>query len=416
MALSFLTLDDVDCSGKRVLLRGDLNVPFENGTVGDTTRLKRLTGTIRELRGKKARIIILSHFGRPKKGPEPEFSLKPVAEVLGRILGCAVGFCPHTVGPEAQVAVNRMQPGEVLVLENTRFHEGEEKNDPAFVKQLAVLGDVFVNDAFSVAHRAHASTEGLARGLPCCAGRDMEKELSALAKALDHPERPLMAIVGGSKISTKIDVLKNLTTKVDVLALGGGMANTFLAAQGKKLGRSLVESDMLDTARGIMAHSAKNNCRILLPEDVVVAEKLAAQVPTQTVAVDAIPDNLMALDIGPKSVAAIIKALETMKTAVWNGPLGAFEIHGPLGAFEIPPFEKATLDVARAMAARTKAGKLLSVAGGGDTVAVLNLAKVTEQLSYVSNAGGAFLEWLEGRELPGVEALRRRPEKKAVRP
>jgi phosphoglycerate kinase len=403
MTSPYLTLDDVDCAGKRVLLRGDMNVPVENGVPSDTTRLQRLTKTINELTSKKARVIVLSHFGRPKSGvPDPAFSLKPVAEVLGKLLKQQVAFCEATIGPKAEAAVNAMNPGDVLVLENTRFHAGEEKNDPEFIKAIAVLGDVFVNDAFSVAHRAHATTEGLAHMLPSCAGRDMEAELNALEIALNKPEKPLMAIVGGSKISTKIKVLTNLIEKVDALVLGGGMANTFLAAEGKKMGKSLHEADMLDTARDIAKKCAARGCKLILPVDVVVAEKYGPSQATEVVAADAIPDNQMALDLGPKTAEIIAKALEGMKTVVWNGPLGAFEI---------APFEQATKTVAQAVAARTKAGQLRSVAGGGDTVAVLNMAGVTDSLSYVSIAGGAFLEWLEGIALPGVEALRRTPSK-----
>jgi phosphoglycerate kinase len=399
---AYLNLDDADVSGKRVLLRGDLNVPVENGVPSDTTRLQRLVKTIKKLTAKNARVIVLSHFGRPKSRGDFSMSLAPVAKVLGDLLGKPVAFASDCIGPVAEAAVNALKPGEVVVLENTRFHEGEEKNDPEFVKQLASLGDVFVNDAFSVAHRAHASTEGVAHILPAFAGEDMREELAALAAALEQPKKPLMAIVGGSKISTKIDVLKHLTSRVDVLVLGGGMANTFLAAQGKKMGKSLVEPEMLETAREIMKNSAASGCKILLPSDVVVAEHYGAGAVTQIVSADAIPENMMALDLGPKTVEAIIKALDGMKTVVWNGPLGAFEI---------PPFERATKAVAQAVAASTKAGKVLSVAGGGDTIAVLNMAGVTADLSYVSIAGGAFLEWLEGRALPGVEVLRRSPSK-----
>jgi phosphoglycerate kinase len=399
-ASPFVTLDELDVSGKRILVRGDLNIPAVNGVVGDTTRLERLSKTIRELVAKKAKVIVLSHFGRPKNGADPSLSLRPVAEALAKILSKPVSFAEDCIGPKAEAAVKAMQPGEVLVLENTRFHKGEEANDPAFIKQLAVLGDIYVNDAFSVSHRAHASTEGLAHVLPACAGRDMQEELQALARALDHPEKPLMAIVGGSKISTKLGVLKHLTTKVDMLVLGGAMANTFLAASGKSVGKSMHEADMLDTARAIMEASAKNGCKIFLPEEVVVAQKCEAGQPTQTVSSNAIPADAMALDTGPKAVEAVVKALDSVKTVVWNGPLGVFEVS---------PFEKGTKAVAQAVAQRTKAGKLLSVAGGGDTVAVLNVAGVTGDFSYVSIAGGAFLEWLEGCALPGVEALRRKP-------
>jgi phosphoglycerate kinase len=405
-ASPFVTLDEMDVSGKRVLLRGDLNVPVDKGAVTDATRVTRLAKTVRELVEKKAKVIVLSHFSRPKNGPDPSMSLKPVADKLSSILSMKVAFAEDCVGPKAESAVAAMQPGEVLVLENTRFHKGEEANDPAFVKQLAALGDMYVNDAFSVSHRAHASTEGLAHVLPAAAGRDMEEELQALARALDHPEKPLMAIVGGSKVSTKLGVLKFLTAKVDAIVLGGAMANTFLAASGKKVGKSMHEPDMLDTAREIMKASDTNGCRIILPDEVVVAEKCAPGEATQVVSTNAIPENSMVLDMSPKSVEVVLKALEGMKTVVWNGPLGVFEV---------PPFEKGTRAVAQAVAQRTKAGKLLSVAGGGDTVAVLNMAGATRDFSYVSIAGGAFLEWLEGCALPGVEALRRAPSKsKAV--
>lgn len=399
MSTDFLTLDDLDVTGKRVLLRGDLNVPIENDEVGDTTRLKRLVPTIKELQKKNARVLILSHFGRPKGSRDAELSLQQVVPVLQKILGGAVGFCPEAVGPIAEKAVAELKPASVLILENTRFYPGEEKNDPAFVRELAVLGDVFVNDAFSVSHRAHATTEGLAHVLPACAGRDMQEELEALARALERPARPVMAIVGGSKISTKIDVLRHLIERVDVLTLGGGMANTFLAAEGKELGASLYEPDMLDTAREIEAICKKGECRLLLPTDVIVAAALKPGVEAQTVSVEKIPGEKMALDIGQATVKAIVSALEDVKTVVWNGPLGVFEI---------PPFDKATLDVARAIAKDTQSGKLLSVAGGGDTVAAVNKAGVAAQLTYVSSAGGAFLEWMEGRKLPGVEALRRK--------
>ncbi len=399
MACPFLTLDDIDVSEKRVLLRGDLNTPVENGAVTDTTRLQRLAKTIHDLTARNAKVIVLSHFGRPKNGPDPSASLKVVAEALQRVVGRSVAFCPETIGPAAAAAVEALPPGGVLVLENTRFHKEEEKNDPEFARQLAGLGDVYVNDAFSASHRAHASTEGLARLLPACAGRDMEEELSTLSRALDNPEKPVMAIVGGSKISTKLDVLKNLTKKVDILVLGGGMANTFLAAKGSGVGKSLCEFDMLDTARVIMEAAEQNNCRILLPEDVVVAEKLDAHASAQTVSAQAIPETMMALDVGPATRRAIAAAMENAKTLVWNGPLGAFEF---------PPFDESTASLARVIAARTRMGKLLSVAGGGDTVAALNAAGVTAKFSYVSAAGGAFLEWMEGRALPGVEILRRK--------
>jgi phosphoglycerate kinase len=400
MSEDFLTLDDVDVKDKRVLLRGDLNVPVEHGEVGDTTRLKRLVPTIKELQKKNAKVLLLSHFGRPKPtsggGRDPELSLQQVTPVLQKLLGAPVSFCADAIGPAAQKAVAELKPGGVLVLENTRFYPGEEKNDPAFVRELADLGDVFVNDAFSVSHRAHASTEGLAHVLPSCAGRDMQEELEALGRALERPARPVMAIIGGSKISTKIDVLRHLIERVDVLVLGGGMANTFLAAEGKELGASLYEPDMLDTAREIETACRRGQCRLLLPSDVVVAAALKPGAEAQTVSVDKIPGEKMALDVGAETVKAIARALEDVKTVVWNGPLGVFEI---------PPFDKATLEIARVIAGLTQSGNLLSVAGGGDTVAAVNKANVAAKLTYVSSAGGAFLEWMEGKTLPGVAAL-----------
>jgi phosphoglycerate kinase len=399
MKLPFRTLDDVDCANKRVLIRGDLNVPVENGVPSDVTRIQRLARTVAELSDKKAKVIVLSHFGRPKSNADASLSLKPIADALGKLLSKPVAFANDCIGPQAEKAVAALQPGEVLVLENTRFHKGEEANEPGFVKELAKLGDIYVNDAFSVAHRAHATTEGLAHVLPAVAGRDMEAELEALATALEQPVKPVMALVGGSKISTKIDVLKNLTSKVDVIALGGGMANTFLAAEGINVGASLCENDMLDTARAIMANAKKNNCRMILPEDFVVVEKLEPNAKYETVPATAIPSNMRAVDVGPKTVKTIQAALEGVKTLMWNGPLGVFEV---------APFGNGTKAVAEKAAQLTKAGKLLSVAGGGDTVAILNMAKVVPDFTYVSIAGGAFLEWLEGRALPGVEALRKK--------
>ncbi len=407
MSEEFLTLDDVDVSNKIVLLRGDLNVPVQNGVVGDMTRLQRLLKTIQELKSKKAKIVVLSHFGRPKGKVDASMSLEQIVPVLSGLLNERVDFCNESIGEKAKAAIARLKSGGVLVLENTRFHKGEEENDAVLSKAFASLGDVFVNDAFSVTHRAHSSTEGIAHLLPSCCGRDMQNELEALAKALDKPVRPVVAIVGGSKVSTKLALLSNLTAKVNVLVLGGGMANTFIAAQGMAVGKSLYESDMLDTARKIMAESKNKGCTILLPSDVVVAGTFAANVPTETVTVEQIPADKMALDVGPKTVAAIQAALNEAKTIVWNGPLGAFEI---------PPFEKATMAVAKTVASLTSTGAVLSVAGGGDTVAAVNMAQVGNSLSYVSTAGGAFLEWLEGCALPGVEVLRkqRKPEARAA--
>ena len=397
----FLTLDTLSVRGKTVLLRADLNVPMKDGAVTDDARLTRLLPTLKDLAQAKAKIVILSHFGRPAPDSSgcqraAKYSLRPVAAELQKLWGQPVAFAEDCVGSVAASAIAALPAGQILVLENTRFYAGEEANDPAFAAQLAALGDVYVNDAFSAAHRAHASTEALARLLPCAAGRLMQAELDALEKALSKPEHPVAALVGGSKISTKLDLLENLVSKVDVLVLGGGMANTFLAAQGANVGKSLYEADMLDTARAIAAKAAARSCRILLPKDGVVATALQANVATQIVPVSAVPADGMILDIGPQSAQEIADMLKTCKTLVWNGPLGAFEF---------PPFDRATVAVAQAVAALTKQGNLLSVAGGGDTVAALAHAGVLNDLSYVSTAGGAFLEWLEGKTLPGVAAL-----------
>ncbi len=391
----FRTLDDADLRGKRVLVRVDLNVPTEAGRVTDRTRIARILPTIREIAGKGGRAVLLAHFGRPKGGPDGANSLKPVAAALAEELGRPVAFVPATVGDIAHSAIAAMRDGDVVLLENTRFHAGEEKNEAAFVEQLAALGDIFVNDAFSAAHRAHASTEGLARRLPSHAGRTMQAELAALARALELPERPVVAIVGGAKVSTKLELLGNLVTRVDVLVIGGGMANTFLAAQGKAVGKSLCEHDLLDTARDILAKAG--DCRIVLPVDAVVASAFKAHAPSRVVPVDAVGPEDMMLDIGPASVAAVKAVLESAKTLVWNGPFGAFELE---------PFDAGTVAVAQEAAALTLAGRLVSVAGGGDTVAALNLAGAADGFTYVSTAGGAFLEWMEGKVLPGVEALR----------
>ncbi len=395
--IDFLTLSDLALQGKTVLVRADLNVPMQDGRVTDTERLERLLPTLKDLSKAGAKIVILSHFGRPKKGPEAQYSLRPVVEVLADIWGQKIAFADDCVGTVAEAAVKKLEAGQVLVLENTRFHAGEEANDPAFVHELAKLGDVYLNDAFSCAHRAHASTEGLAHLLPSAAGRLMQAELEALNKALAEPERPLAAIVGGSKISTKLDLLNNLVAKVDVLVLGGGMANTFLAAEGVAIGKSLCENDMLDTAREIAAKAAGKGCQILLPRDAMVAEVLKSGVETETVAINAIPANKMILDVGAASVQDICDKLATCKTVVWNGPLGAFEFK---------PFDNGTNQVAAFVADLTREGKILSVAGGGDTVSAMANAGASQYLSYLSTAGGAFLEWLEGKDLPGVAALR----------
>lgn len=395
--LAFGTLDDVQVRDRRVLLRVDLNVPRENGRVRETARIDRILPTIAELTGKGARVVLLSHFDRPKGRPVPEMSLRHIQPVLEAAMGRPLRFVPACIGPEALSAVAELPPGEVLLLENLRFHAGEEGNDPAFADGLAELGDIFVNDAFSAAHRAHASTAALAERLPAVAGRLMQAELSAIGAALEHPERPLMALVGGAKVSTKLDVLSNLCRKVDRLVIGGGMANTFLHAQGLAVGRSLCEHDMADNARQILADAAAAGCRILLPVDAVVAERLAPGVPTRTVPVAAVPETDMILDIGPRSADQLVAELEQVRTLVWNGPLGAFET---------PLFDAGTVTVARAAARLTREGRLHSIAGGGDTLAALKAAGAGGDFTYLSTAGGAFLEWLEGRDLPGIAALR----------
>jgi phosphoglycerate kinase len=377
---SFRTLDDADVRDKRVLVRVDLNVPMENGKVTDVTRLERIVPTLTDIADRGGKVIILAHFGRPK-GVDPAQSLKQVVPSLAHVLKRHVAFAEDCIGDVAKRAVDAIKPGEILVLENTRFHKGEEKNDPDFVKALAENGDIWVADAFSASHRAHASTEGLGHVLPAYAGRTMQAELEALEKALGKPKRPVVAVVGGAKVSTKIDLLENLVSKVDALVIGGGMANTFLHAQGVKIGKSLAEKDLADTARRIMEKAEAAKCAIILPVDATIAYHFDA----------------MILDVGPQSIERIHGAIDDAATLVWNGPLGAFELH---------PFDKGTVEAARHAARRTKAGKLLSVAGGGDTVAALNAAKVADDFTYVSTAGGAFLEWLEGKPLPGVEVLK----------
>ena len=395
---AFRTLDSADVANKRVLLRVDLNVPMENGKVSDATRIERVLPTIREIADKGGKVVLLAHFGRPK-GPDPKESLRPVAAAVSEHLGRPVGFAEDCVGAAAKAAVDAMKPGDIVLLENTRFHKEEEKNDPAFVKALAENGDVWVSDAFSAAHRAHASTEGLGHVLPAYAGRTMQAEVEALAKALEAPQRPVLAVVGGAKVSSKLELLGNLVKKVDILVIGGGMANTFLAAQGKAVGKSLCERDLLDTARSILETAKGAGCEIVLPIDVTVASEFKAHAPRKVVSVDAVGADDMILDIGPSSVEVVKGKLAQAKTLVWNGPFGAFELE---------PFDKGTNAVAQEAARLTKAGKLLSVAGGGDTVSALNHAGVGEDFSYVSTAGGAFLEWLEGKALPGVEILRQR--------
>jgi phosphoglycerate kinase len=392
----FRTLDEADVRGKRVLVRVDLNVPMDNGKVTDATRIERVAPTIAEIADKRGKVILLSHLGRPK-GPDPAQSLRPVAEALAHVINRPVAFAPDCIGPAAEGAVAALRPGDVLCLENTRFHRGEEKNAPDFVAALAKLGDIWVNDAFSAAHRAHASTEGLGHHLPAYAGRAMQAELDALTRALETPERPLAAIVGGAKISTKLDLLGNLLAKVDALIIGGAMANTFLAAEGKPVGKSLAEHDLVGTARDIMAKAAQHHREIVLPVDAVVAHEFAARAPSRVVSVDAVDGDDMILDIGPRSIEHVVSVLARTKTLVWNGPFGAFEME---------PFDTGTVEAAEAAAELSEAGELVSVAGGGDTVAALNKAGVADRFTYVSTAGGAFLEWLEGKALPGVEVLR----------
>jgi phosphoglycerate kinase len=392
----FRTLDDIDPKGKRVLLRADLNVPMKDGTVGDATRIERLAPTIRELADRGARVVVMSHFGRPKGKPEAAYSLRPLVAPLAEAIGRPVAFAEDCIGPAAERAVKALEPGGVALLENLRFHAEEEKNDPGFAKQLAALGDLYVDDAFSAAHRAHASTEALARLLPAAVGRLMQAELDALGAALETPTRPVAALIGGAKVSTKLDLLTFISGKVDVLIIGGAMANTLLFAQGVAVGKSLCERDMADTARRIIDRAKQAKCDLVLPVDGVVARQLKAGAPSDTVAIDRVPPDAMILDIGPRTVQAIAERLAQCKTLVWNGPVGAFET---------APFDAGTTALAKRVAALTREGKLLSVAGGGDTVAALAHAGVVDELSYVSTAGGAFLEWLEGRTLPGVAAL-----------
>ena len=396
---AFKIIDDYDVAGKTVLVRGDLNVPMKDGAVTDTTRLDRFAPTLLELADKGAKVVVMSHFGRPKGQRKPEFTLRPVAAALEKALGGKpVAFVDDCIGPSVEAAIAALQPGQFLMLENLRFYAEEEKNDPEFAKKLAALGDIYVNDAFSAAHRAHASTEGIAHYLPSAAGRLMQEELDALTKALETPMRPVMGVVGGAKISTKLDLLGNLVEKMDVLVLGGGMANTFLAARGTDIGKSLCEKDMLDAARSIMEKAKAENCELMLPVDAVEAKELAAGVTTQTVPIDQVGADDMILDVGPESVKALNAKLDTCHTVLWNGPLGAFEV---------APFDIGTNLTAAHAAELTENGRLLSVAGGGDTVSALRKAGVIGQFTYVSAAGGAFLEWLEGKDLPGVAALRK---------
>ena len=394
---AFRTLDSLQPKGKRVLVRVDLNVPMENGKVTDATRIDRILPTIREIADKGGKVILLAHFGRPKNGPDEANSLKPIAAVLADHLKRPVAFAADCIGEVAEKAVAAMKDGDVLLLENTRFHKGEEKNDPAIVAGLAALGDAYVNDAFSAAHRAHASTEGVAHKLPAYAGRTMQAELEALDAALGNPKKPVAAVVGGAKVSTKLDLLGNLVKKVDMLVIGGGMANTFLAARGVKVGKSLCEHDLAATAREIEEKAKVAGCEIVLPVDGLFAKEFKANAAHRIDDVAHIHDDEMMLDVGPKTVAHVEAKLAGAKTLVWNGPFGAFEI---------APFDTGTVAVAHKAAALTKAGALVAIAGGGDTVAAMNHAGVAGDLTYISTAGGAFLEWMEGKALPGVEALR----------
>ena len=397
---AFRTLDDAgDLTGKRVLLRVDLNVPVKDGAVTDATRIERVGPTIRELSDRGAKVALLAHFERPKGKRVPEMSLAPVAPAVAQVVERPVGFVDDCIGPQAEAGLGQLGDGGIVLFENTRFHPGEEANDPAFAAALARVGDLYVNDAFSAAHRAHASTEGIAHLLPAFAGRAMQEELEALEKALASPARPVLAVVGGAKVSTKIDLLANLVRKVDALVVGGGMANTFLFAKGTGIGKSLNEPDLADTAKRIIAEAADAGCALVLPSDVVVASRFEANAPHETLPLDRVPADGMILDAGEKTVQVVKAWIDEARTMVWNGPLGAFEL---------APFDRATVEAAKHAARRTREGKLLSVAGGGDTVAALNHAGVADDFSYVSTAGGAFLEWLEGKTLPGVEALRAR--------
>ncbi|MBR7621547.1 phosphoglycerate kinase [Phenylobacterium sp. 20VBR1] len=394
--MAFRTLDDADLKGRRALVRVDFNVPMHEGEVSDNTRLRAAVPTIETLRAGGAKVILLAHFDRPKGKVVPAMSLEPIAPALAKVLGAPVAFGPDCVGPAAASAIAAMKDGDVLLLENVRFHAGEEANDPEFAKALAANGDLYVNDAFSAAHRAHASTAALAHLLPAYAGEQMRLELTALDKALGHPERPVMGIVGGSKVSSKLDLLRNLVTRLDKLAIGGGMANTFLYAQGHDVGLSYCEKDLAETARDIIRLAGQNNCKLFLPLDIVVAETLAPGAAARVRGLGEVDEHERILDAGPETVERLCRAMDNSKTLIWNGPLGVFEI---------PPFDKGTVSAARHAAALAKSGKLVAVAGGGDTVAALNVAGCADDFTFVSTAGGAFLEWMEGKELPGVAAL-----------
>ena len=394
--MTFKTLDDADLKGQRALVRVDFNVPMHEGEVSDDTRLQAAVPTIQKLRQGGAKVVLLAHFDRPKGKVVPSMSLEPIVPALAKVLGGPVAFAADCVGEAAAAAVDALGPGDVLLLENVRFHTGEEGNDPAFAKALAANGDLYVNDAFSAAHRAHASTEGLAHVLPAYAGEQMRLELSALDKALGKPERPVLGIVGGSKVSTKLDLLSHLVTKLDKLAIGGGMANTFLYAQGHDVGASYCEKDMAETARDIIRLAGQHNCKLFLPLDIVVAEKMAPGAPARVRTLGAVDEHERILDAGPETIERLCRAMDNSKTLIWNGPLGVFEM---------PPFDKATVSAAKHAAELVKSGRLVAVAGGGDTVAALNAAGCAEDFTFVSTAGGAFLEWMEGKTLPGVAAL-----------
>jgi phosphoglycerate kinase len=394
--MAFRTLDDAELQGRRALVRVDFNVPMADGEVSDDTRLRAAVPTIEKLRKGGAKVILLAHFDRPKGKVVPEMSLEPIAQALAKVLGAPVAFAADCVGPGVASAIAAIKPGDVLLLENVRFHAGEEKNDPEFARALAANGDLYVNDAFSAAHRAHASTEGVAHLLPAYAGEQMRLELTALDAALGHPQRPVMGIVGGSKVSTKLDLLRNLVTRLDKLAIGGGMANTFLYAQGHDVGASYCEKDLAETAREIIRLAGQNNCKLFLPLDIVVAEKLAPGAAARVRGLGEVDEDERILDAGPETVERLCRAMANSKTLIWNGPLGVFEI---------PPFDKGTVSAARYAAELVKSGKLVAVAGGGDTVAALNAAGCADDFTFVSTAGGAFLEWMEGKELPGVAAL-----------
>lgn len=397
--MAFRRLEGADLAGKRALVRVDFNVPMKDGRITDDTRLRAALPTIETLRAGGAKVVLAAHFDRPKGKRVPSMSLAPVAPALAELLGAPVAFADDCVGPSAADAIAAMAPGDVLLLENTRFHPGEESNCPTLSRALADLADLYVNDAFSAAHRAHASTEGVAKFLPAYAGRSMEHELDYLDRALGAPVRPVLAVVGGAKVSTKIDLLQNLVARVDVLAVGGGMANTFLVAMGVEVGKSLAERDLAETVKSIMATAEKQGCRILLPTDVVATTEFRANAPHRVCPVGEVRPDEMILDAGPASVAALVSAMEASKTVIWNGPLGAFET---------PPFQAATVAAAQAAGRLAKAGRIVAVAGGGDTVAALHLAEAAEDFTFVSTAGGAFLEWMEGKALPGVEALKTR--------